>query len=118
MNTDLMDLTDEELLAQWAEAREAWEKHYAWYRAAAASLTKVQNPPLDEYNAIRADLTKTAIWRCDCDKARAHLLVVRDQCEDSAAKRDAYGSEWERRGNEVHYPKIEAMLAKMKKGGS
>ena len=103
------DLTDEQLLAEWEQARDAHEAHYWRCRAAYAAHVALTGPPLKEYNAIRADEARTAEWRRQCDESHERYIKTSAEGSPLAAKRDAYAAEWERRGNQLHYPLIEAL---------
>ena len=118
MSINLKDLTDEQLLAEWEQARNAYEAYYKAYRVASSVHAKLTGPPLKEYNAIRADEAKTAQWRLQCDTPHAGLLELSSQGDPIAAKRDAYAAEWERRGNQLHYPRIEALKRELNRGKS
>ncbi len=115
---DLEDLTDEQLLAEWEQARNAYEAYYKAYRVASAVHDKLTGPPLKEYNAIRADEAKTAQWRLQCDASHAALLKLSSEGDPIAAKRNAYAAEWQRRGNQLHYPRIEALKRELNRGKS
>lgn len=118
MSTDLKDLTDDELVAEWEQANAAYESHYWRCRAAYAGHVALTSPPLKQYNAIRADEARTAEWRRQCDESHEKYLKMSEAGNPLAAKRDAYAAEWERRGNKVHYPRIEALKRQLKGGKS
>ena len=46
MSINLKDLTDEQLLAEWEQARNAYEAYYKAYRVASSVHAKLTGPPL------------------------------------------------------------------------
>jgi hypothetical protein len=113
MSTDLKDMPDDELTAR-------WELHSALSEAGYRRLREIAAEEAD-YNRRRyLELARTpegkAEYHAQIASFRAAEVTPRQAFYDASNVCKEYAAEWERRGNELHYPRIEALKRQLKGG--
>ena len=110
---ELKDLPDDELLA-------GWELHKALSEAGYRRLREIAAEEAD-YNRRRyLVLARTpegkSEYNAQIASFRAAEVTPRQAFYDASEFCRQCADEWERRGNEVHYPRIEKLKAQLKGG--
>lgn len=110
---ELRDLPDDELLA-------GWELHRALSEAAYRRLREIASEEAD-YNRRRyLELARTPVGKAEyiaqISLFRLAEVTPRQAFYDASEFCRQCADEWERRGNEVHNPRIEKLKAQLKGG--
>lgn len=110
---ELRDMPDDELLAKWEFHRALSEAGYRRLREIAAEEA--------DYNRRRyLELARTPEGKAEALAQIASFRIAevtpRQAFHDASEVCRECADEWERRGNEVHYPRIEALKRQLKGG--
>ena len=113
MSTNIKDMPDDELLA-------GWELHRALSEAAYRRLLEISAEEAD-YNRRRyLELARTpegkAEYHAQIASFRAAEVTPRQAHHDACEVCRECADEWERRGNEVHNPRMEALKRQLNRG--